>query len=136
MLNIPAIDIYLGTTNCCVGKWLNGRVEIIPNDLGERTTPSCVSFDGDKILVGEEAKFEMIKNDKNTVYDAKRLIGRKYNDVMEFSNYRWSINEIPKIQIIYQNNIKKFRPEEISVILLLTKRISKKIKKKIKIIEN
>ena len=55
---------------------------------------------------------------------------------MEFSNYRWSINEIPKIQIIYQNNIKKFRPEEISVILLLTKRISKKIKKKIKIIEN
>ncbi len=78
----------------------------------------------------------MIKNDKNTVYDAKRLIGRKYNDVMEFSNYRWSINEIPKIQIIYQNNIKKFRPEEISVILLLTKRISKKIKKKIKIIEN
>ena len=82
MLNIPAIGINLGTTNCCVGKWLNGRVEIIPNYLGERTTLSCVSFDWDKIWIGEEAKFEMIKNEKNTVYDVKRLIGRKYNDVI------------------------------------------------------
>jgi len=126
MANIPAIGIDLGTTNCCVGIWLNGKVEIIPNDLGERVTPSCVCFNGDKINVGDEAKFEMIKNDKNTVYDVKRLIGRKYNDVIVQNDKKlWNFNiteeestEIPKIEVTFKNEKRKYRPEEISSILL------------------
>ena len=126
MAKIPAIGIDLGTTNCCVGIWLNGKVEIIPNDLGERVTPSCVSFNGDKINVGDEAKFEMIKNDKNTVYDVKRLIGRKYNDVIVQNDKKlWNFElteeastEIPKIKVTYKNETRKYRPEEISSILL------------------
>ena len=126
MSKIPAIGIDLGTTNCCAGIWLNGKVEIITNDLGERIKPSCVCFNGDKIYVGDEAKFEMIKNDKNTVYDVKRLIGRKYNDVIVQNDKKlWNFNltgeastEIPKIEVTYKNEIRKYRAEEIASILL------------------
>ena len=78
--NEPCIGIDLGTTYSCVCVWQNDQVYIIPNEDGLNNTPSYVSFDGNKLKVGDEAKHQVARNYKNTVYDAKRLIGRKFND--------------------------------------------------------
>lgn len=75
-----AIGIDLGTTFSCVGVVLNGEPVIIPNEMGNKTTPSYVSFTESARLVGETAKSSIIRNIDNTVFDAKRLIGRKFND--------------------------------------------------------
>merc|ERR1719335_1157903 len=76
----PCIGIDLGTTYSCVGVMKNGRVEIIPNDQGNRITPSYVSFSGGERLVGEAAKNQATINPTQTLFDVKRLIGRKYKD--------------------------------------------------------
>lgn len=74
------IGIDLGTTYSCVGIYKNGHVEIITNELGNRITPSVVSFSEEERMIGESAKNQAALHPQNTVYDVKRLIGRKYSD--------------------------------------------------------
>jgi len=76
----PGIGIDLGTSYSCSAVWINNRVEIIPNDQGNNTTPSYVAFTEEERLIGYAAKYQVNRNPKNTVFDAKRLIGRKFSE--------------------------------------------------------
>nr|QBK87512.1 MAG: Hsp70 protein [Marseillevirus LCMAC201] len=118
-----AIGIDLGTTYSCVGVWQNDRVEIIANDQGNRTTPSYVAFTEEERLIGEAAKNQSAVNSKNTIFDAKRLIGRRFNDSHVQQDMKlWPFTvkcdgEKPVIKI--EGSVSKtFRPEEISSMVL------------------
>ncbi|XP_058739389.1 heat shock 70 kDa protein 4-like [Vicia villosa] len=122
-----AIGIDLGTTYSCVGVWQeqNNRVEIIHNDQGNRTTPSCVAFTNTQRLTGNAAKNQASSNPANTVFDAKRLIGRKYSDsVIQNDLQLWPFkviagdDERPKIVVNYKGEEKYFVAEEISAMIL------------------
>jgi L1 cell adhesion molecule like protein len=120
-----AIGIDLGTTYSAVGVWINNRVEIIANDSGLRTVPSYVAFTETERLVGESAKSQANLNPKNTIYDAKRLIGRKFSDKVvqkDIKLFSFDVEDdgkdIPQICATYKNEIKKFYPEEISAMIL------------------
>jgi len=120
-----AIGIDLGTTYSCVGVFQHGKVEIIANDQGNRTTPSYVAFTDTERLIGDAAKNQVAMNPTNTVFDAKRLIGRKYDDsTVQADKKHWSFNVVddntkPKIQVDFKGETKTFFPEEISSMVLL-----------------
>ena len=119
-----AIGIDLGTTYSCVGVFQHGKVEIIANDQGNRTTPSYVAFTDNERLIGDAAKNQVAMNPGNTVFDAKRLIGRKYDDAtVQQDKKHWSFNVVnedtkPKIQVEHKCERKTFTPEEISAMVL------------------
>jgi heat shock protein 1/8 len=120
-----AIGIDLGTTYSCVGVVRNGNVEIIANDQGNRTTPSYVAFTDTERMIGESAKNQSAMNSTNTVFDSKRLIGRKYSEQTvqsDIKNFTYSVineNDKPVISLCYKNETKTFKPEEISAMILL-----------------
>ncbi|KIM32368.1 hypothetical protein M408DRAFT_14736 [Serendipita vermifera MAFF 305830] len=120
-----AIGIDLGTTYSCVGVWQNDRVEIIANDQGNRTTPSYVSFSDTERLIGDAAKNQTALNPYNTVFDAKRLIGRKFDDPEVQSDIKHFPFKVinkggkPVIVVQYRGEQKEFTPEEISSMILL-----------------
>lgn len=120
-----AIGIDLGTTYSCVGVWQNGRVEIIANDQGNRTTPSYVAFTDTERLVGDAAKNQVAMNPQNTVFDAKRLIGRSYNDECvkkDAEHFPFKIvdsNGKPKVEVEFKGETKQYYPEEISSMVLV-----------------
>lgn len=120
-----AIGIDLGTTYSCVGVWKNDQVEIIANDQGLRTTPSYVAFTDTERLVGAAAKNQANMNPENTIFDAKRLIGRSFNepttqhDIKLFPYKVIEKDGKPIIQACYKGELKEFRPEEISSMVLV-----------------
>lgn len=122
---MAAIGIDLGTTYSCVGVFRNGRTDIIANDMGNRTTPSYVAFTEDERLVGDAAKNQCAMNPLNTIFDAKRLIGRKFNDpsVIKDSKH-WPFKLVqdstgkPQFEVKWKGETKRFYPEEISAMVL------------------
>jgi heat shock protein 1/8 len=121
-----AIGIDLGTTYSCVGWWKDNRCEIISNDQGNRTTPSYVAFTDTERLIGDGAKNQASMNPKNTIYDAKRLIGRKYTDTVvqnEMNLFPFQVvadkDNKPKIKVEYKGESKEYHIEEISSMVLV-----------------
>lgn len=120
-----SIGIDLGTTYSCVGTWMNDRVEIISNDQGNRTTPSYVAFADNERLIGEAAKNQIGRNPRNTIFDAKRFIGRHFDDsgvqkdkeLMPVNIVRDNNNK-PRFSVEAYGESKEFSPEEISAMIL------------------
>lgn len=120
-----AIGIDLGTCFSCCSIYRNGKVEIIPNRQGNRITPSYVSFSDTERLIGDGSKNQASSNPKNTVYDAKRMIGRKFSDkTVQEDMKSWPFkviddgNDKPQIVVMFKGEEKKFYPEEISAMVL------------------
>ena len=122
--NGVSVGIDLGTTYSCVAVWQNERVEVIANDQGQRTTPSYVAFTDTERLIGDAAKNQVAMNPENTVFDAKRMIGRTYSEIKNELKY-WPFKVVPGdqdkplIEINYMDEIKKFSPVEISSMVLV-----------------
>merc|ERR1712159_135188 len=123
---MSGIGIDLGTTYSCVGVWQNDKVEIIANDQGLNTTPSYVAFTEDERLIGDAAKAQVARNPTNTVFDAKRLIGRKFNDKCVQDDAKlWSfkveagVGDKPMVVVKHKGEMKKFQAEEISSMVLI-----------------
>ena len=120
----PAVGIDLGTTYSCVGVFRHGQVEIIANDQGQRTTPSYVAFTDTERLVGDAAKNQAAMNPQNTIFDAKRLIGRRFTDSTVQSDVKhWPFTVVSdgrqsKLQVEYKGESKTLAPEEVSSMVL------------------
>ncbi|PLB45378.1 molecular chaperone Hsp70 [Aspergillus steynii IBT 23096] len=124
----PAVGIDLGTTYSCVGVFRDDRIEIIANDQGNRTTPSFVAFTDTERLIGDAAKNQVAMNPHNTVFDAKRLIGRRYGDAevqADMKHFPFKIAEKagkPVVEVEFKGENKQFTPEEISSMILIKMR--------------
>ncbi|KAK9748916.1 hypothetical protein RND81_02G089900 [Saponaria officinalis] len=123
----PAIGIDLGTKYSCIGVWQYGRVQIIPDEQGNHTTPSCVAFTQCDVLVGDTAESQAAFNPTNTIFDVKRLIGRKFTDKIVQSDIKlWPFrvhsgpmkSNKPTIAVNYKGDVKHFFAEEISAMVL------------------
>ncbi|UNI20191.1 Hsp70 chaperone, variant 2 [Purpureocillium takamizusanense] len=120
----PAVGIDLGTTYSCVGIFREDRCDIIANDQGNRTTPSFVAFTDTERLIGDAAKNQVAMNPHNTVFDAKRLIGRKFNDAevqADMKHFPFKVTDKagkPAIEVEFKGEQKTFTPEEISSMVL------------------
>ena len=122
---MPAIGVDLGTTYSVVAVWQNGRVEIIANDQGNRTTPSYVAFTEEERLIGDAAKGQASGNPTNTVFDVKRLMGRKFNEPMVQADRKaWPFKVVegsqgrPYVEVDFKGETKQFLPEEVSAMVL------------------
>lgn len=120
-----AVGIDLGTTTSCVGVFMNDHVEIIANEHGNRTTPSYVAFNDTERLIGDAAKNQGSSNPTNTIFDAKRLIGRKFNEEsIQKLMKSWpftvsgSSDDKPQVEVDFKGEHKKYQPEEISAMVL------------------
>lgn len=119
-----SIGIDLGTTFSCAGVFRAGKVEIIPNDQGNRTTPSCVAFNESERLIGDAARMQIAQNPTNTIYDAKRLIGRRFDDPViqnDIKMYPFTVVQEegkPKFEVTYRNETRRFFAEEVSSMVL------------------
>ncbi|XP_021760875.1 heat shock cognate 70 kDa protein-like [Chenopodium quinoa] len=122
----PVIGVDLGTTYSCVAVWRDNRVEVITNDQGNRTTPSWVAFNDSKRLIGEAANNQFFINATNTIFDTKRLIGRRFSDetvqndmkLWPFKVIASTASDKPMIVVTYKNEEKRFTPEEVSSMVL------------------
>ncbi|CAI9298746.1 unnamed protein product [Lactuca saligna] len=121
----PAIGIDLGTTYSCVAVWKHDRIEIITNDQGNRTTPSCVAFTDVERLIGDGAKNQIARNPANTVFNAKRLIGRRFSEVMVKEDIKLmpfrviqGPSDMPKVVVTHKGHEQQFSTEEISSMVL------------------
>ncbi|WVZ49444.1 hypothetical protein U9M48_000806, partial [Paspalum notatum var. saurae] len=121
----PAVGIDLGTTYSCVAVWRHGHSEVIPNDQGNRLTPSCVAFNHDERLVGDAAFNQAASNPTNTIFEVKRLIGRRFSDEKVQGDVKlWPFKVVkdgdnrPVIVVQYQGKEKRLTPEQISSTVL------------------
>ncbi|CAF3771949.1 unnamed protein product [Adineta steineri] len=120
-----AVGIDLGTAYSCVALFQNGKVEIIPNERGNRITPSYIAFTDGGRLIGDAAKNQITSNPNNTIFNTKRLIGRKFDDAsLRTDMTHWPFKVVnyvgkPKILVEYKNETKLFTPEEISSMILI-----------------
>ncbi|RYR60108.1 hypothetical protein Ahy_A04g017200 isoform F [Arachis hypogaea] len=128
-----AIGIDLGTTYSCVAVWHQNRAEIIPNDQGNTITPSCVAFTDTQRMIGDDAKYQIASNPTNTVFDSKRLIGRKFSDPHVQNDMKFwpflvtDVDDIPMIVVEHKCEKKFFTAEEItSMILAKMRQIAEK----------
>lgn len=122
---MATISVDLGTSTSCVAVWQGDRVEVIANDMGNRITPSMVGFTDTERLLGDAAKNQAISNPKNTIYEAKRLIGRNFSDPQIKDSAKLfpfkvvaDKNDKPMIEVEYMGETKQFYPEQISAMVL------------------
>jgi len=123
-----SIGIDLGTTYSCVGCYKDNEVQIIANDQGNRTTPSYVAWTNEERIIGDAAKNQVANNPTNTIFDAKRLIGRKYVDpLVQADKKLWpftvlsdgTADDKPLLEVEFQGETKRFHPEEVSSMVLV-----------------